>query len=146
MPVLLVSHDRAFLDNVVTSTLAFEGNGRVQEYVGGWEDYLRQTAGARRPGGGDRDLSVGARRSALGVGEGDASAGVRRSALGARDDGSAKKKLSYNEQRELEWLPGQIETLENEQAALKAELESPEFYKASSDRIKQVMTRLEDGA
>ena len=48
--VLLVSHDRAFLDNIVTSTLAFEGEGRVVEYVGGWADYLRQTTGARRAG------------------------------------------------------------------------------------------------
>jgi ABC transport system ATP-binding/permease protein len=135
--VLLVSHDRAFLDNVVTSTLAFEGNGCVQEYVGGWEDYLRQTAGARRPAV-TRD--------------GDAPAGARRSALGGGEDGAAKpqdparKKLSYNEQRELERLPGEIEALENEQAALKVELESPEFYKSSADQIKNVMTRLEDVA
>jgi ATP-binding cassette subfamily F protein uup len=140
--VLLVSHDRAFLDNIVTSTLAFEGDGRVQEYVGGWEDYLRQTGGARGSTPGERELAAGARRSALGAQ--DLSVGARRPALGARDDGSARKKLSYNEQRELERLPGQIEALEKEQAALKAELESPEFYKSSADHIKNVMMRQEE--
>ncbi len=55
--VLLVSHDRAFLDNIVTSTLAFEGEGRVVEYVGGWADYLRQSGGARGSGLGARFMS-----------------------------------------------------------------------------------------
>ena len=66
--VLLVSHDRVFLDHIVTSTLAFEGDGKVVEYVGGWEDYLRQSAaGARGSGLGRSKLALGARRSALGT-------------------------------------------------------------------------------
>jgi ATP-binding cassette subfamily F protein uup len=141
--VLLVSHDRQFLDNIVTSTVAFEGDGRVSEYVGGWEDYLRQRQGA---GG-----------WALGVA--NAVNGVRTRSISARSDVSsqlespapsaerpapaAKRKLSYNEQRELDHLPAQIAALEQEQSSLKEEMESADFYKSGADRIHAVMSRLE---
>ena len=138
--VLLVSHDRAFLDNIVTSTLAFEGEGRVTEYVGGWEDYLRQWAIRAKPSIRDD----GAQRFAR------SSEPPRRDALEPRPGGgpatAAKRKLSYNEQRELETLPARIEALEAEQASLKAEMESAEFYKAGADRINLVMTSLDEGA
>jgi ATP-binding cassette subfamily F protein uup len=127
--VLLVSHDRTFLDNIVTSTLAFEGEGRVREYVGGWADYLRQSAGRASP------LAAGARlRPERGAGPpAEASAG----------GGSPKRKLSYNEQRELEALPGHIAALEAEQQRLRHESESPEFYKERADHIRGVLARLE---
>ncbi len=134
--VLLVSHDRAFLDNIVTSTLAFEGDGVVREYVGGYADYLRQST-AR--------LTTRAReearpsRAARGNGASSPSA--------ATDEATpVKRKLSYNERRELEALPSRIEALENEHAALKEEIESADFYKSGSDRIHEVMARVEGAA
>ena len=128
--VLLVSHDRAFLDNIVTSTVAFEGDGRVREYVGGWEDYVRQSARSAGPaarGSGDR-TSAGPVDSRL----------ARRTAGRGRE----KRKLSYNEQREFDALPARIEALEAEQRALSAEMEAPDFYKSGGDRINVVMARL----
>jgi ATP-binding cassette subfamily F protein uup len=127
--VLLVSHDRAFLDHVVTSTLAFEGDGRVVEYVGGWQDYLRQAGG--------EPAAAPARRAA-------ASASEARAASGARPaDPAVKRKLSYKEQRELEQLPKQIETLETEQQRLRTESEGSEFYRETADHIRGVLARLE---
>ena len=127
--VLLVSHDRAFLDHVVTSTLAFEGDGRVAEYVGGWEDYLRQSAS------GDAQSSGRTAPETERSGAGD-----RR----AREaDTAARRKLSYKEQRELEALPARIEALEGEQQRLRAESEAADFYRATSDHIRGVLSRLE---
>jgi ATP-binding cassette subfamily F protein uup len=125
--VLLVTHDRVFLDNVVTSTLALEPGQPPIEYVGGWEDYLRQTA---------------ARHSLLAVRE-DKHADVERRTANP-DARPASRKLSYNEQRELDALPDRIEALEAEQAALRMEMESAEFYKAGAERIHAVMARLEE--
>jgi ATP-binding cassette subfamily F protein uup len=129
--VLLVTHDRVFLDDIVTSTLAFDGAGQVVEYVGGWEDYLRQS-GARRsaPGAGETGQRLRPER-----GWGPAS--IEKS--GPRP---AKKKLSFNEMREFESLPSRIETLEEEQAALRREMEADGFYKAGAERIHAVMERL----
>ena len=122
--VLLVSHDRAFLDNVVTSTLAFEGDGRVIEYVGGYEDYIRQS---RRP----PSTPASTPKGQLPIPK----------ALSSQPPG--KKKLSYNEARELESLPARIEALESEIALLRAESESADFYKAGSERIKEVLARID---
>ena len=133
--VLLVSHDRAFLDNIVTSTVAFEGDGRVREYVGGWEDYLRQSAGRQAGGSAGRQVGASAGRQ---VG---ASAG-RLDDTGARSRSNEKRKLSFNEQREFDALPARIESLEAEQRSLTTEMEAPDFYKASAERINEVMTRL----
>jgi ATP-binding cassette subfamily F protein uup len=137
--VLLVSHDRAFLDNIVTSTLAFEGEGGVTEYVGGWADYLRQSSlrSAGRVHADAKKNDATTRRS-RDRGEPAAHNGA--------DDRAAKRKLSYNERRELDTLPSRIEALESEQAALKTEMESAEFYKAGADRIKTVMARAEQAA
>jgi ATP-binding cassette subfamily F protein uup len=137
--VLLVSHDRAFLDNIVTSTLAFEGDGVVREYVGGYGDYLRQsaarlTARARDAASDGRPLRA----------SGDPIASS--SPPPAEEAGRVKRKLSYNERRELDALPARIEALENEHAALKREMESADFYKSRADRIQQVMSRVEAAA
>ena len=138
--VLLVSHDRVFLDNIVTSTLAFEGGGRITEYVGGWHDYLRQVRGTglRGSGDGERASGTGARRSATGArgaGSGERGAVV--------DQRITKRKLSFNEQRELASLPAHIEALEAEQERLRHESESPEFYKETAEHIRGVLARLE---
>jgi ATP-binding cassette subfamily F protein uup len=134
--VLLVSHDRVFLDHIVTSTIAFEGHGRVTEYVGGYEDYLRQrpdSADSRGPGSGVRvPMSKPPAHP------------VRADRIpdhGARPP--AARKLSYNEQRELASLPSHIEALEAEQQRLKEQSESAEFYKESPERIRAVLARLE---
>jgi ATP-binding cassette subfamily F protein uup len=123
--VLLVSHDRAFLDHIVTSTLAFEGEGRVTEYVGGWEDYQRQSASRAPAAAAERPVR---------------SPQPERSPSN-RD--SARRKLSYKEQRELETLPGHIEAIEAEQQRLRHESESSDFYRESADHIRAVLTRLE---
>jgi ABC transport system ATP-binding/permease protein len=127
--VLLVTHDRVFLDNIVTSTLAFEGDGRVTEYVGGWSDYLRQS--------GSRVSGLGAR-----VAHATSASSVRPRDPSPDSRPPDKRKLTYNEQRELEALPARIEALEAEQERLRKESESPEFYKESADHIKNVLARL----
>ena len=129
--VLLVSHDRAFLDHIVTSTLAFDGDGGVTEYVGGYDDYLRQSAAA------DRRPRPGARTA-------DAVPEPRPAAAAAIDPTrSASRKLSYHEVRELESLPARIEALEAEQTTLQAEAASPDFYKEPPERIRAVLDRIE---
>jgi len=111
--LLLVSHDRAFLDNVVTQTLVAEGNGKWQEYVGGYSDWLAQ----RRPA---------------------AAAPAKQKAEGRADDSrrAAPAKMSYKETRELAQLPAEIEALEQQQHALTARLSSGEYHKQGSEQIK----------
>jgi ATP-binding cassette subfamily F protein uup len=123
--VLLVTHDRTFLDNVVTSTLAFEGEGRVVESVGGYEDYLRQSAAARA------SVAPSRRGRAESPGAGDRSQPARR-------------KKSYKEEREYESLPGLIEGLEEEQRRLQRESAEPDFYKAGEERIALVLQRIDE--
>ena len=124
--MLLVSHDRAFLDNVVTSTFVFEGAGRVQEYVGGYEDWLRQ----REPSNTRRDPEARMKRTA------------RPDKKSTTASGSRPKKLSFNEQRELRELPTLIETLESEQRELADRIESPEFYREGAEAIKRTLARV----
>jgi ATP-binding cassette subfamily F protein uup len=120
--ILLVSHDRAFLDNVVTSTLSFEGDGRVFEYVGGYTDALRQRRSpvAAKPVAGP---PVAASRT-------------------QRSGSPALAKLSYKERRELEQLPAKIEALERQQSELSNELSRPEFYKGDAGVQADVQARL----
>jgi ATP-binding cassette subfamily F protein uup len=124
--LLLVSHDRAFIDDVVTSTLAFEGNGRVQEYVGGYEDWLRQ-----RP--------VPAPSAAPPAREGRVPGGVGR----VLSDPATSKKLTYREREELEQLPSKIHALEEEQRVLAARIAAPDFYKEPADAIAQALERVD---
>jgi ATP-binding cassette subfamily F protein uup len=126
--LLLVSHDRRFLDNIVTSTLAFEGDGRVVEYVGGYEDWLRQ-----------RPAPVAAVRAAETVGRADAGRKRDAPASGA----AGRRKLTFNEQRELERLPGEIASLEQELRELEARSQAPEFYKEGAEQIRAVLARIE---
>jgi ABC transport system ATP-binding/permease protein len=127
--VLVVSHDRAFLDNVATSIIAFEGEGRVNEYVGGYDDWLRQRPVPPAPSP-ERSRPPSA-------------APARPSDAGAPPAPRAKK-LSYKDQRELEALPGRIEALEAEQAVLTESMGDPSFYQQGSERIAEVQGRLAD--
>ena len=121
--LLLVSHDRAFIDHVVTSTLVFEGEGRVVEYPGGYEDWLRQ-----RP----KTNSAPARPA------------VATRALEPDAVQSRPRKLSYKEQQEFDQLPARIEALESEQQQLQAAVADPLFYKQPAAEIARTMARLEE--
>jgi ATP-binding cassette subfamily F protein uup len=126
--LLLVSHDRAFLDNVVTSTFVFEGDGRVREYVGGYEDWVRQRLA-------EKSSAAKKARAAS-----DAPAGKPKTTkIEARP-----KKLSFKEQRELDELPAAIERLESEQRALAARIAGPDFYKDGADTIKRSLARVDE--
>jgi ATP-binding cassette subfamily F protein uup len=109
--VLLVSHDRRFLDNVVTQTLAAEGGGRWKEYVGGYSDWLEQ-----RP-----------------TPEAAPAASVQPPVARPK---AAATKLSYKESRELAQLPAQIEALEREQREITARMSSPDYHRSGAARMK----------
>jgi ATP-binding cassette subfamily F protein uup len=120
--VLMVSHDRSFLNNVVTSTLAFEADGRIGEYVGGYDDWLRQRPeptpqkpkkASRNPAGTGRPASL-----------------------------QPPRKLTFNEERELTALPQRIEALEVEQQTLFSTMAEPDFYRRESADIATLKKRL----
>jgi ABC transport system ATP-binding/permease protein len=126
--ILLVSHDRAFLDNVVTSVFVFEGDGRVVEYVGGYEDWVRQ-----------RDAGDAARQAATPASTERATPAVPPQKRAAK----VAQKLSFKERKELEALPSRIESLEAELKALESRLAAPEFYTEPAETVKQAADRLE---
>ncbi|HKD52796.1 MAG TPA: ATP-binding cassette domain-containing protein [Steroidobacteraceae bacterium] len=129
--LLLVSHDRRFLDNVVTQTLAAEGNGLWREYAGGYSDYLRQRPPPAPAGRPDAAGEMSAAR-----------------ATGERSPGAASAKtrirLSYNEQRELAALPEEIEALEHEQAQLNARMSTPDYHRLGGAQVRGDRKRLEE--
>jgi ATP-binding cassette subfamily F protein uup len=118
--LLLVSHDREFLDNVVTSTLVFEGGGQIREYVGGYSDAVRQRQ--TRAGGGSSKARV-------------------RKTAGAAAVSKPPKKLSQKEQRELGALPATIERLETEQAHLHTALSNPALFQQGRDQARDITER-----
>ncbi len=122
--LLLVSHDRALLNAVVTSTLVFEGEGRVREYVGGYDDWVRQRPAAVLPAAAERPPRPAAQPRP------------------SPDTRSAPAKLSYKNQRELAALPAQIEALEAEQADLHARMADPAFYQQAGGGIAVARERL----
>ena len=126
--LLLVSHDRAFIDNVVTSTLVFEGAGRIHEYVGGYTDWLRQ----RRPPQ-TKGASPSSRPS-------PASAAAPKPTPAAA---SKPIKLSYRERRELDALPQKIQQLESEQSLLAAAIGDPELFRRDPQEAAAVLQRSE---
>jgi len=133
--VLMVSHDRAFLDNVVTSTLVFEGEGKVREYVGGYQDWLRQ-------GGSPRLLGVTESKSGKAALESAVVAAPVVETVVAEAP-VAKKKLSYKLQRELEAIPAQIDSLETQLAALHEEIAAPTFYQNTAEHTAAALARLD---
>lgn len=140
--LLLTSHDRDFIDQVVTSTFVFEGGGKVREYVGGYHDWVRQT------GGGlvdelslqNKDAVVKSEESV----EKDAEQSTK--PFGANPSNEApkpkKKKLSYKLQRELEQIPETIASLESEVESLQGEISDPSFYDQERSAIEAKTERL----
>jgi len=125
--LILVSHDRQFLDNIVTSTIVMEGEGQVNEYVGGYNDYLRQ-----RP---DLNKSNTDKKSVT------SKPTLKDNQV---DKKPVTKKLNYNDQRELELLPEKIEKLETEQEELVALTSESNFYQKEKHIVNQTMNRLAD--
>jgi ATP-binding cassette subfamily F protein uup len=124
--LLLVSHDRTFLDNIVTSTLVYEGAGRFVEYAGGYSDWVRcQELSRASP-------AKTQRRSAV-------------AAIAVRPDRPDRNngKLSYKEKRELESLPARIEALEAEQSELQLKMAQADFYRQPGTAITLALERLE---
>jgi ATP-binding cassette subfamily F protein uup len=123
--LLMVSHDRAFLNNIVTSTLILDGKGNVTEYVGGYDDWHKQieaaTAAPAKP---------------------KAEQTVRAEPRSEPKPGP--RKLSYKEKLELEEIPTKIEALEGEQHDLNVKLETPEFYQQENTVITQAVNRLQE--
>ena len=124
--LLVVSHDRRFLDNVVTSTLAFEGDGRIREYVGGYTDWLRQGRSLAET---DKPEEPAQSRS------------PKPARAGPTPD--RPPKLGYREQRELEALPAEIEALEQSLAALEANISTPDFYRQPHDEVQAALQALD---
>lgn len=120
--LLLVSHDRKFLDNVITSTLVFEGGGRIQEYVGGYQDWLRQRKTVEE---------TKQTRKKEEVKEPNTGASV------------ARKKLGFKEQQELKELPLRIEKMEAELAELQDKTTQPAFYQQPQDKIAEALAQLQ---
>jgi ATP-binding cassette subfamily F protein uup len=136
--VLLVSHDREFLNRVVTSTIAFEGDGRFAEYVGGYEDWQRQKLANGAMG------QWGNGNAAMGqIAEMGQSAGAGAGSDAPKGGVPVRKRLSYMENRELEGLPGQIEVAEARQRALEAEIAGADFYLKGAEGIRQTMDAVE---
>jgi ATP-binding cassette subfamily F protein uup len=142
--VFLVSHDRRFLDNVVTSTLVAEGDGLWREYEGNVEDWLTQSlrAEAMKKTEAARAAKAGLTAPAPSAPEATPAAAAPAPAA-APEPQAAKRKLSYKEQRELDELPGRIEALENEQKALEALLADPEVYRTDPKRVTEGQQRFE---
>jgi ABC transport system ATP-binding/permease protein len=121
--LLLVSHDRSFLDNVATSTLVFEGDGKVGEYVGGYEDWIRQ----RIP---NKTSTLSYKAS---------SKNTKIIKQEKKKNASVKKKLGFNEQREFENLPDKIEAMENQQKILEQRINQSDFYQQDKNTISETM-------
>jgi ATP-binding cassette subfamily F protein uup len=128
--LLLVSHDRAFLDNVVTSTLVFEGAGRIGEYVGGYEDWLRQTGG--RPG----------RAAKAAPWTAPAAVSATATASASKQQAAVARRLSYKEQRELAALPDTIQRWEQEQSQLQSLLNDADYFKREPQAAAAALERL----
>lgn len=125
--LLLVSHDRTFLDNIVTSTLVFEEDGHIGEYVGGYEDWLRQRPDPERKQKQD-SAAVPEKQEEVDV---------------SHISAVKSRKLSYKETRELAALPGLIEELEDEKGMLEARVSDSTFYQQEKAAITETLERLE---
>jgi ABC transport system ATP-binding/permease protein len=127
--LILVSHDREFLNQIVTRCLVFEGNGVVGDYVGGYDDWLRQRTTDPWANVGKERFEVKAEPAAPAV-------------AAPATPAKKTKKLGYKEQRELEMLPALIEKLETEQEALVAKIGDPNFYQQEASVVTQAQARM----
>ena len=123
--LIVVSHDREFLDNVVTSTIVFEEDGRIQEYVGGYSDWVRQG-------------------KQLAVTDNPYEAEARRREAADRRRQRKANKLSYMDQRELDLLPAEIEGIETTIAELHDAIADPGFYKQEQEAVQATLKQLSD--
>ena len=123
--LIVVSHDREFLDNVVTSTIVFEEDGKLQEYVGGYSDWAR-------------------RGHRLAVTDDPYEKGEKKRKAAERRANRKPNKLSYKDQRELDALPGEIERLEADIAALQENIATPEFYTRDAEFVQRKLTELSE--
>jgi ATP-binding cassette subfamily F protein uup len=126
--VLMVSHDREFLNNVVTGILAFEGEGIIKEYVGGYDDWLRQSKAGKTP---EPEKQTQKQEQ-------------------NKPQADRPRRLTFKEKKELEGLPALIEKLEGQQKQLHELMADPEFYKRGSEivtqtnRLKEIDGQLEN--
>ena len=132
--LILVSHDRQFMDNVVTSTLALEGDGVVREYVGGYSDWVRQKPGSENPG---------VQKSRTQENQVTVAALTPPAAAAVNAVKPKKKKLGYREQQELQQLPGKIDQLEQQQDKLTALISDPGFYQQDSKTVDNTVRELD---
>lgn len=123
--LLLVSHDREFLNNSVTSVIAFEGNGHLQEYVGGYDDWIRQGGGWHKYQSTDESVSEKPAEKLV------ASVSEKSTATAA----NKPKKLSYKLQKEFDELPQKIEKLESDLANLQTEINTADFYNQDQQKV-----------
>lgn len=123
--LLLISHDRAFMDNVVTSTWVFDGKGNIDEYIGGYQDYLEQ-----RP-----DQTAVDQKS-------DVKKALAKAEAASAAAAPKKVKLSYKDQRALEQLPAEMEALEKEQAEINAQLADGSLFISDADKAMKLSSRL----
>jgi ATP-binding cassette subfamily F protein uup len=125
--LIVVSHDREFLDNVVTSTIVFEKGGRIEQYVGGYSDWLRR---GHELAENDDPFGLAAER--------------RKQAHIERRRQQKPTKLSYKDQRELDQLPGEIESIEASIAELQKVVSEPDFFAGDQDLVQRKLRELSD--
>jgi ATP-binding cassette subfamily F protein uup len=126
--LFLVSHDRAFLENTVTQVIAFEGNGKLTEFGGGYDDWQRFNSLQK-----NQDLPK--KQPAL-------QANIHKPSGASKSDAKTQTKLSFKEQKELEETPAKIEQLETEQAEINQQLADGELYKNQAQKVKTLQARL----
>ncbi len=129
--VLLVSHDREFIDNTATSIWAFEGDGKINKVVGGYNDYIAYKERVERSGSTQNNTQTEVKRST-------------KTESPKPSDKTNKKKLSYKEVRELESLPKEIESLENELEQAQLLVNDPEFFKQDAETTAKALNHLSD--
>lgn len=138
--LLLVSHDREFMDNTVTQIYAFEGNGRITQSVGGYTDWLQKggTLTARATSDESDAMTKATRETSPATSTNETSANP------ASNGVTSKIRLSYKDQRELDSLPDQVETLETRQTALEQAISGKGFYTGEQELVRTTLAELED--
>ena len=139
--LILVSHDRTFLDNVVTSTIAFEGEGKVFEYIGGYDDWLRQKRDHKELLTNDKAKDVRSTKDSQSSSQSTENSKTEETKPAAN---KPAKKLSYTLQRELDQMPKKIDELETIVETLTNTMADPEFYQQSADKIAKVGNELKE--
>lgn len=138
--VIIVSHDRAFLNNVVTSSIVFDAPGIVNEYVGGYDDWLRQRPDFSHLTAADKEKSA-EKAAATTAEKTDTPAETN---AGKTASQPKPKKLSYKDQREYDALPGLIEELEQALEALSETMNQPDFYQQDEAKVQETLKQLAD--